>query len=364
MRPFDTDKPLDARRPKSVACPSCGSTAGKKVKSQAMIAWTNDRMCKQCGTIYTPPTPIWGRVVFGLLGLPILLAGIGGLVMSFAVLAGRVQGEALPTAIPIAAIIISAGCFYQAFKSNPGHRNSSNAGPAHETPGIREELEKPISGSAPSGDLMKAVCCPYCNTKLPPEEITGGWCETCGKQIPRYVLSEASTKIPSGAGPSEQKGILPPEASMKLRPSMGWAATALFSSAGFVLAAVGCFFFGPHYIYSFGLALTFLFMAICFLIGGIRFIALRNTVVIEIHADGITNYQNRPPLTILWKDVVEASLERKTQNGRELSVELVLTAKDEMNQFRVWSFRIEALDRYHAEIWASAMGYWIKKRPG
>ena len=39
---------------------------------------------------------------------------------------------------------------------------------------------------------MKSVTCPNCRAVLPPQEIADGWCESCGKRLPPFVLSGAT----------------------------------------------------------------------------------------------------------------------------------------------------------------------------
>lgn len=43
---------------------------------------------------------------------------------------------------------------------------------------------------------MNEVQCPNCNTLLPPQEITEGWCESCGRQLPNYVREAARSRSP------------------------------------------------------------------------------------------------------------------------------------------------------------------------
>jgi hypothetical protein len=70
--------------PVSKACPQCGSREYTRVKPTATIAFASDRVCGQCGTRYSPPTPVWAAIVFmtvgglltavfGLLCLPIMI---------------------------------------------------------------------------------------------------------------------------------------------------------------------------------------------------------------------------------------------------------------------------------------------------
>lgn len=62
---------------------------------------------------------------------------------------------------------------------------------------------------------MDPVKCPSCNTPLPTAEIAGGWCETCGKKIPAYVLeatrgTRPDTTAQRGAVASEAASQAPP----------------------------------------------------------------------------------------------------------------------------------------------------------
>ena len=36
---------------------------------------------------------------------------------------------------------------------------------------------------------MTTIHCPTCNAALPQKELADGWCETCGKKIPPFLLS-------------------------------------------------------------------------------------------------------------------------------------------------------------------------------
>jgi hypothetical protein len=61
--------------PISRVCPHCGGKEYTLRKPKEFVSFTADRVCKGCRTRYSPPTPIWGAVmfllstlVFGLLG--------------------------------------------------------------------------------------------------------------------------------------------------------------------------------------------------------------------------------------------------------------------------------------------------------
>lgn len=76
--------------PVAKVCPKCASPNFKKVKPVAWVAFVWDRVCKECGTRYTPPTPQWAALVFLCAGL---LLGIGSLLFAlFSIAAGDVLG--------------------------------------------------------------------------------------------------------------------------------------------------------------------------------------------------------------------------------------------------------------------------------
>ncbi len=49
---------------------------------------------------------------------------------------------------------------------------------------------------------MRAIICPTCEARLAPEEVAEGWCETCGKKIPRYAVSGAYDPGPRAGHPA------------------------------------------------------------------------------------------------------------------------------------------------------------------
>lgn len=67
--------------PVGTACPKCAAGEYRVVKPEAFVAFRWDRVCKACGTRYTPPTPMWAGGAFILLGL--VLAVIGGVSVVF-----------------------------------------------------------------------------------------------------------------------------------------------------------------------------------------------------------------------------------------------------------------------------------------
>jgi hypothetical protein len=80
----------------AATCPSCGGTSYRRIRPNRFIAFTHDRICKDCKTRYVPPTPVWAAFVFILAGLP--LAGIFG----WFALARMVEGN--PAGLPAMAV--------------------------------------------------------------------------------------------------------------------------------------------------------------------------------------------------------------------------------------------------------------------
>jgi hypothetical protein len=68
--------------PVSRNCPNCQGIDFKRVKPQSHIAFTDDRQCKNCGTRYTPPTPLWAALIFMVVGTLIILVNIFGIVIA------------------------------------------------------------------------------------------------------------------------------------------------------------------------------------------------------------------------------------------------------------------------------------------
>jgi hypothetical protein len=62
--------------PISKVCPQCGSKEHTSRKPEAFVAFANDRVCKVCLTRYSPPTPVWGGILFLLSGLALPILGL------------------------------------------------------------------------------------------------------------------------------------------------------------------------------------------------------------------------------------------------------------------------------------------------
>jgi hypothetical protein len=111
-RPFDIGKPLGTRHPVSQVCPQCGSAEYTTVKPQAMIAFASDRVCRSCSTRYTPPTPIWARILFGLIGLGAV--GFGAFGFYDVWFRGKQPASATGLLPFIVALLVGFACLYKA----------------------------------------------------------------------------------------------------------------------------------------------------------------------------------------------------------------------------------------------------------
>ena len=54
--------------PVSALCPNCGSGDYRTVDPDRTIAYVSDRVCRGCGTRYTPLTPRWAAILFCIVG--------------------------------------------------------------------------------------------------------------------------------------------------------------------------------------------------------------------------------------------------------------------------------------------------------
>lgn len=93
-------------------CPKCGGTTyDKKAPGGFMPAFTMDRVCKNCGTRYTPPTPAWAAIVFIVIGA-ILALGAG-----LAILVSIQAPKGMPPACEIVLGLAGVACVIYGIKS-------------------------------------------------------------------------------------------------------------------------------------------------------------------------------------------------------------------------------------------------------
>jgi len=94
-----------AQYPIARICPQCGGTSyDTKAPGGFMPAFTMDRICKACGTRYTPPTPAWAAIVFIVIGA-VLAVGAG-----IAVLVSMRSPSGMPPACEIVLGVIGIAC--------------------------------------------------------------------------------------------------------------------------------------------------------------------------------------------------------------------------------------------------------------
>jgi hypothetical protein len=108
-------KRLDQERthgklPRKKKCPKCQGIDFKLVRpEEGRVAFTDDRVCKSCGTRYTPPTPVWAAVLFIVIGVLILLVDLAVVGVGFVV--GRDFWHALRVYIfLLATLSTGVGC--------------------------------------------------------------------------------------------------------------------------------------------------------------------------------------------------------------------------------------------------------------
>src|SRR3954469_7070788 len=106
-RPFDIGKPLGTPYAVSTVCPQCGSGEYKSVQPASMVAFTWDRVCKACSTRYTPPTPVWGRAVFGVVGVAAVT--LGG-VMLYGLFGPGAWKPTFGLITPVVVTVVGLGC--------------------------------------------------------------------------------------------------------------------------------------------------------------------------------------------------------------------------------------------------------------
>jgi hypothetical protein len=114
---MDIGKPLQTTYRVSGVCPTCGSGEYKTVQPNTMVAYTWDRVCRVCSTRYTPPTPIWAKVIFGIGGVGFIAISLLGLPLSY--FDYQAMGLLKPVIfirgiVLVMAFLVGCGCLYKA----------------------------------------------------------------------------------------------------------------------------------------------------------------------------------------------------------------------------------------------------------
>ncbi len=84
----------EGQYPVSPYCPKCGSARFKKVAPPG-LALVYDRLCKDCGTRYTPPTPNSLLAAQLPMGAVLILVGLGMIALAFFGFQAMQQGEVI-----------------------------------------------------------------------------------------------------------------------------------------------------------------------------------------------------------------------------------------------------------------------------
>lgn len=103
--------PINTMYVVSRRCPRCESEEFKRVKARS-LAFTDDRVCKACGTRYTPPTPAWGRALFVVVGLGLL---VGSIALTVAMIQEEAPAYNQIVYLLIAGVGVAGVFFYKAF---------------------------------------------------------------------------------------------------------------------------------------------------------------------------------------------------------------------------------------------------------
>ena len=76
-------------------CPKCEGRRYRRARPRARVAFVMDRICLDCETRYSPPTPTWAAIVFMVAGT--VLVGVG--LLDLLLLAGSRNAFVVPSII-------------------------------------------------------------------------------------------------------------------------------------------------------------------------------------------------------------------------------------------------------------------------
>lgn len=181
--------------PISKVCPKCGRNEYEKVQPEVRVAFAADRICNWCSTRYAPPTPIWARVIFAVIGLLAFLAAAG---LGVAALLSSDPGVG---STALAAFAISIGCFYMAFR-----REEIAEREQYQSSLEKEDLVKFVCTCgqqlrAPRSDTRQKADCPFCGKTLLIPEAT---LEDAKRELVPEVVQERRTfQHPLAAQPQQ-----------------------------------------------------------------------------------------------------------------------------------------------------------------
>jgi hypothetical protein len=117
-------RPLYVPKERSVSkrcpCPNCDGIEYTRVTPDGGSAITYDRVCRGCGTRYTPPTPLWVAVLVIVSGILLVLPGIVaiGAVITMAITnAQGTLGSLLASSCLVPPSILGVTCIVHGWRS-------------------------------------------------------------------------------------------------------------------------------------------------------------------------------------------------------------------------------------------------------
>lgn len=109
--------------PRSILqCDSCGSVDLVRVNPKEIVAFAKDYQCLQCKRQFPAPVPMWGSLVFVILGLPLALLG------AFWIYANLADGNQVAFAIGGGLLFMGATSFWKGLTSLGRKRRQMGAG--------------------------------------------------------------------------------------------------------------------------------------------------------------------------------------------------------------------------------------------
>ncbi len=102
-------------------CDSCGSIDLVRVNPKEIVAFAKDYQCLQCTRQFPAPVPLWGSLLFVILGLPLALLG------AFWIYANLADGNQVALAIGAGLLFFGATSFWKGLTSLGRKRRETGA---------------------------------------------------------------------------------------------------------------------------------------------------------------------------------------------------------------------------------------------
>lgn len=119
MNPYDAPKTKSATVGREAAagdksefqCEQCGGKIFARVKPKEIVAFAKDYQCLQCRRQFPAPVPIWGAILFVVLGFPLACLGV------FWIYANLSSGKPIALAIGAGILFMGATAFWKGLTS-------------------------------------------------------------------------------------------------------------------------------------------------------------------------------------------------------------------------------------------------------